>query len=130
MATSKTKAKAAAKKSGKAPAKKTPPRVIEKPAASTKPAKGKRPKQLEVPGTERVQDPEIRAAAEELAEAGETLTEAHKAREEAAVALIEIMQAKKLKTYVDEALHLRVDLVSGKSKVKLKRLEEKASAAA
>lgn len=98
--------------------------------AKTKPIKGKRAKQLEVPGTERVQDPEIRSAAEDLAEAGEVLTEAHRAREEAASNLIEIMKSKKLKTYVDEKLKLRVDLVSGAEKVKLKRLEEKGSKAA
>jgi hypothetical protein len=133
MATSKTsKAKAkTATKGAKAAAKKTPPKAIETAAAAAaKPAKGKRPKQLEVPGTERVQDPEIRAAAEELAEAGEALTEAHKERETAATALIEIMRKKKLKTYVDEKLKLRVDLVSGAEKVKLKRLEEKGSKAA
>ena len=145
MATSKTKTTKAVKAAKKAPAKATAKketfdaRTVEgieaaldkavkvEAAVTGKAGKNPRAKQLEVPGTERVQDPEIRAAAEELAEAGEALTEAHKSREDAAVALIAIMQKKKLKTYVDETLKLRVDLVAGAERVKLKRLEEKGS---
>jgi hypothetical protein len=153
MATSKTKTTKAVKapakattKAVKAPAKATKAtfdvRTIEgiegaldKAVQAEAQAKGKagkkpRAKQLEVPGTERVQDPEIRACAEDLAEASETLSEAHTEREQAAERLIAMMTKKALKSYVDEKLKLRVDLVTGREKVKLKRLEEKGSSAA
>ena len=148
MATSKTKTTKAVKAAKKAPAKAAAKketfdaRTVEgieaaldkavKVEAAVKGKAGKKPraKQLEVPGTERVQDPEIRACAEDLAEASETLSEAHTEREQAAERLIAMMTKKKLKSYVDEKLKLRVDLVTGREKVKLKRLEEKGSSAA
>jgi len=92
---------------------------------ATKGGKRARAKQLEVPGTERVQDAGIRAAIERLRDAKAELADARKEEDVAAEQLIALMARKKLGTYVDEQLHVRVDVASGSARVKLKSTAKK-----
>lgn len=80
--------------------------------------------QTEIPGTERPKDEELSAAAQDLADAGGTLSEAHKRRDETADRLIELMRKKGVTTYVDEDAKIRVDLRTGADKVRVTRLEK------
>ena len=107
----------------------TKAKTVKHPSPSTGPSAGGariKGKQLEVPGTERVQDPKIRAALDRFTDAKEGVAEARKEHDVAAEQLVALMHAKKLTTYVDGMRHLRVDVVSGAARVKVKSTEAKA----
>ena len=92
--------------------------------------KPRRAKQTEIPGTERVQHADLRAALERLDEADVALGEAHEERTDAAGAVLALMKKKKLPTYLDEQLKKRVDVVAGEPKLRVKSLEKKSEASA
>ena len=85
------------------------------------------PKQFEVFGTERVQDPAIRDAIDRHTNAKRDVADARNELDVAADQLVALMSKKKLTTYLDEQLRMRVDVVSGAARVKVKALKEKKS---
>ena len=86
-----------------------------------------RGKQLEVPGTEQKLDPKMHAAVSRLVDAsveeGRARTESTNAREDIAA----LMKKKKLTTYLDPKLKVRVEIVKSDAvtRVKMKSLKER-----
>jgi len=79
-------------------------------------------KQTQIPGTERVVDAELSAAAEHLQSVRAERMELSEQETAAANALIAHMIERKLDSYVDEDLGIRVALVRGEDRVSVRKI--------
>jgi hypothetical protein len=80
-------------------------------------------KQTEIPGTERVHDTEISAAAEDLHEVRARRMKLTEEETAAADRLIRLLHERKIAAYVDEELNIRIALKPGKERVSITRFK-------
>lgn len=81
----------------------------------------RRPKQTEIPGTERPRDEELDAAAEDVAEADAKRSKAQGEANEGRLRLLSLMKAKGVTRYVSEDRKLEIKVNGGKDTVTVRK---------
>lgn len=84
-----------------------------------------RGRQLEIPGAETKVDAAMHAAVAELVDTSVEEGKARTASTEARDAIAALMVKKKITTYLDPKLKVRVELVTGDARVRMKSLKER-----